>query len=124
MKPVYCCNSKSYENYYLSQVGSGGPYYSGAQFQRGYGLSNIFSSIGKTILPLLKTTAKTVGRQALKSGVAFASDVINGQNAKQAAINRAKEAGSTLLNNAIRKRKKMPKKVQKKRRKKHNDIFS
>ena len=117
MRAKYCCDAKAYENYYLSQVGHGMPYFSGARIQQGYGLGNLFSSIAKSVLPLVKSGAKAV----LQSGVDFASDVLNGKNAKQAAIDRAKSAGSNLLRAAKRKAK--PKKVQKKKRKKHHDIF-
>ena len=121
MRAKYCCDTKAYENYYLSQVGHGMPYFSSARIQQGYGLGNLFSSIAKSVLPLVKSGAKAVGKQVLQSGVDFASDVLNGKNAKQAAIDRAKSAGSNLLRAAKRKAK--PKKVQKKKRKKHHDIF-
>ena len=44
-----------------------------------YGLGNIFSVISKTVMPLIKIGAKAIGKQALKSGVGFASDVIKGK---------------------------------------------
>ena len=124
MRVKYCCNAKSYENYYLSQTGSGLPYFSGAAYQKGYGLGGIFSSIAKTVLPLIKSGAKAIGKQVLRSGVGFASDVLKGKNVKQAAIDRAKSGGSNLLESALKKRKRPTGKVQKKKRKKHNDIFS
>ena len=96
------------------------PYFSGARTQQGYGLGNLFSSIAESVLPLVKSGAKAVGKKILQ-GVDFASDVLNGKNAKQAAIDRAKSAGSNLLQAAKRKAK--PKKIQKKKRKKHHDIF-
>ena len=97
MRVKYCCYAKAYENYYLSQVGHGMPYFSGARIQQGYGLDNLFNSIAKSVLPLVKSGAKAVGKQVLQSGVDFASDVLNGKNAKQAAIDRAKSAGSNLF---------------------------
>jgi len=100
------------------------PFYSGAQYQQGYELGNIFSSISKTIMPFAKSGAKAIGKQALKSGVGFASDVLAGKNVKQAAIDRAKAAGSSLLNQAVKRKRKRPPKVQKKRRKKNTDIFN
>ena len=125
MRTKYCCDVKAHENYYLHQVGHGAPYFSGAAYQKGYGLSGIFSSIAKTVLPLVKSGAKAIGNQVLRSGVGFASDVLKGKNAKQAAIARAKSAGSNLLKAAVQKRKKSTrKKVQKKRRKLHDDIFA
>ena len=49
MRVKYCCNAKAYENYYLSQVGHGIPYFSGARVQQGYGLGNMFNFIAKTV---------------------------------------------------------------------------
>ena len=53
MRVKYCCDAKAYENYYLSQVGHGMPYFAGARVQQGYGLGNLFSSIAKSVLPLV-----------------------------------------------------------------------
>ena len=60
MRVKYCCDAKAYENYYLSQVGHGMPYFAGARVQQGYGLGNLFSSIAKSVLPLVKKGAKTL----------------------------------------------------------------
>ena len=49
MRVKYCCDAKAYENYYLSQVGHGIPYFAGAGVQQGYGLGNLFCSIAKRI---------------------------------------------------------------------------
>ena len=123
MRRVYYCDTKAYENYYLSQVGDGGPYFSGGHYQQGYGLGNILSAISKTVMPLIKSGAKAIGKQVLRSGVGFASDVLQGKNAKQAAIDRAKTASSSLLQQAVApKRKRKPVRVQKKRRRKNRDI--
>ena len=86
MRVKYCRDAKAYENYYLSQVGHGMPYFVGARVQQGYGLGNLFSSVAKSVLPLVKKGAKTL-----------ASDVLHGKNAKQAAIDQARAAGSNLL---------------------------
>ena len=40
MRVKYWCDAKAYENYYLSQVGHGMPYFAGARVQQGYGLGN------------------------------------------------------------------------------------
>ena len=105
MRAKYCCDSQAHQNYYLNQVGHGLPYFRGARYQQGYDIGNIFSSIAKTVLPLAKSESKTIGKQVLCSRVGFASDVLSGKNAKQAAIDRAKAAGSNLLKAATRKRK-------------------
>ena len=127
MRVKYCCDAKAYKNYYLSQVGHGMPYFSGARVQQGYGLGNLFSSIAKSVPSLVKKGAKTLGKQVLQSGVEFVSDVLHSKNAKQAAIDQARAAGFNLLQAAqqkIRKRKAAPRKVQKKKLKRHHDIFS
>ena len=63
MKTTYCCNQKAFENYYVSQVGTGLPYFSGSQYQKGYGLGSIFSSLGRAILPLVRSTGKALGKE-------------------------------------------------------------
>jgi len=115
------------------------PFYSGAQYQRGHDLGSIFASIGRAVLPLVKSGAKAVGLEVLKSGTRIASDVLAGENVKRAAIRRAKQAGSNLLNRAVGgppgerfsqpvskrlKRKQKPDISRKARRKQSKDIFS
>ena len=65
MQVKYCCDGKAQENNYLSQVGHRMPYFAGARVQQGYGLGNLFSSIAKSVLPLVKKGAKTLGKQVL-----------------------------------------------------------
>jgi len=135
----YCCDAKSYENYYKGKAGGGMLFYSGAQYQRGHGLGCIFASIGRAVLPLVKSGAKAVGRKVLKSGTRIASDVLAGENVKRAAIRHAKQAGSNLLHRAVGgppgepffqpiskrlKRKQKPVISRKARRKQSKDIFS
>ena len=93
----YCCDAKAYENYYLSQVGHGMFYFAGARAQQCYGLGNLFRSIAKSILPMVKKGAKTLGKQVLQSAFEIASDVLQGKNVKQATIDQAKAAGWNLL---------------------------
>ena len=84
-----------YEDYYLSQIGKG--YFSSSQRQLGYGLGNIFASLGRSVLPLVKRGAKSVGKEVLKSGTNFVADILESKNLKQAALNRTKETGFNLL---------------------------
>ena len=72
-------------------------------------------------MPLIQIGAKAIGKQALKSGVGFASDVLLGKNMKQAAIDRAKAAGSNLQQAVKRKN---PPRVQKRKCRRKKDIFS
>ena len=128
MRAKYCCKAKADERYYLNHVGNGTPYFSGARYQQGYELGNIFSSVAKTVLTLIKSGAKAIRKQVLHSGIGFASDVLSGKNVKQAAIICAKAAGSNRLKAATRKRKGLARaqkiRVQKRRRKKHHEIFA
>ena len=85
-----------------SQVGGAIVGFRGARFQRGAGLGSIFSGLFRTLFPILKTVGKTVGKQALTTGAQVASDVLAGQEIKQALENRGKEAGKNLLQKGIR----------------------
>jgi hypothetical protein len=69
----------------------------GTRYQRGHGLGSIIGSLFKSAVPLLKRGAKTLGREALKTGLNLASDVMEGQNVKQAAKSRLKSTGQNLL---------------------------
>jgi len=92
-KASYCCDAKAYEDYYVNQAGNGMPFFVGAQQQKGYGLGGVLASIGRAVMPFFKTGARAIGREALRSGMQFASDVLEGQNVKQAPVRRAKQAG-------------------------------
>ena len=131
MSPRYCCNPQLYEDYYLSQTGKG--YFSGSQRQLGYGLGNIFASLGRSVLPLVKRGAKSIGKEVLKSGTNFVSDILEGKNLKQAALNKTKETGSNLRRKVatfpgerkrIKKTTKRKKKFSSKAKRVKTDIFS
>ncbi|KAI8503792.1 hypothetical protein Bbelb_187630 [Branchiostoma belcheri] len=73
------------------------PVYYGRSMQRGYGLGGIFRGLLRSAVPLLKRGAKSVGRHALRSGIDFAQDILNGQDAKRSAKRRGKELGQRLM---------------------------
>ena len=75
-------------------------------------------------MPLVKSGVKAISKQALKGGLGFASDVLAGKNAKQAAVDSAQAASSTLLRQAANRKRKAPVRLQKKQRKRSSDIFS
>ena len=108
MHVKYCFDSKAYQSYYLNQIRNGGPYFSSAPFQNGYSLGGIFSSLAKSIMPLIKSGARAICKQALKGGLGFASDVLAGKDAKEAAVERAKTAGFSLLRQAAGRKRKAP----------------
>lgn len=47
--------------------------------QRGYGLGGILSGLFRSALPVLTRGAKTIGKQALQTGLQMANDALNGQ---------------------------------------------
>ena len=95
---------QDFNKYYLNQVGSGLPYYSGSKgLQRGHGLGGLIGSLFRTAMPLLKKGAEAVGRQALRTGVDIAEDVIGGKNVKSATRNRVRQAGRKLGTRALKK---------------------
>jgi hypothetical protein len=67
-----------------------------SRYQRGHGLGSIFESLFKSAVPLLKRGAKNLGREALKTGLNLASDVMERQNVIQATKSRLKSTGQKL----------------------------
>ena len=66
-------------------------------------------------------------KQVLQIGVKFALNILRHKNAKEAAIDQAKAPGSNLLQMAKQKvgnRNAAPRKVKKKKYKKHHNIFA
>ena len=55
----------------------------------------------KSAVPLFRRGAKTLGREAFKTGLNLASDVMEGQNVTQAATSRLKSTGQSLLQKAM-----------------------
>ena len=88
-------DTNPYIAYYTNQAGTGiSPFY-GVPYQKGHGFfGRLFSNV---ISPALKY----IGRAALQTGVNIGSDVLEGQNLKQAATDRLKEAGKTAANKAL-----------------------
>lgn len=134
-QPYHCC-TRSFEEYYSNQGGNGLPYYKGISLQRGSGLGGIFKSMYRMVLPLFKSGARALGKQALKSGIDIANDYVQGKDLKTASEQRAREAAKILTDKAStkvktmiggNKRKRVKKKllIRKKYRKQYTpDIFS
>ena len=106
--------NKAYENYYLSQAGSGLPYYSGARYQRGHGLGSILGSlfriaaplakgvakkmvpIAKAIVPAVKPFARGVAAELGKESVGLFSDALKGRKIRTAAKRRVSRVRQSL----------------------------
>ena len=94
-------DGKTYENYYLQQVGQGVPVFEGVNLQRGYGLGGILGGLLRSALPILRRGARALGRRALKTGMDIAKDTLNGDNFKSATKRRLKETGRNLGHEAL-----------------------
>ena len=101
MKPTHRYDTKAYHDYYIHQAGKGYPVFAGRRYQRGHGLGSIFGGLFKAAIPLLKKGTKTLEREALKTGLNIAGDVVQGINIKQAATSRLKSTGENLLQKAM-----------------------
>lgn len=58
----YCCNNKSYEDYYLNQAGNGIAGFQGTRYQRGAGLGSMFSGLIRLAAPLLRKGGVALGK--------------------------------------------------------------
>ena len=79
----------------------------GRIFQRGHGLGSILGGfVRRLVLPFFKTNAKSMLKNATKTGVEVASDVIDGRSFKDSVKNRVHPRGRRC------------------RRQRHRDIFA
>jgi len=100
----YTCCPKTFENHYAEQIGNGLPHYQGMAFQKGYGIGGFFAKLFRSAMPFLVRGAKTVGKEALRTGTLIANDVLSGETTfKESAKTRAKAAGKTLAKKALKK---------------------
>jgi hypothetical protein len=84
----------------MIQQGRGIPYFTGPVYQRGHGIGSLFRGLFRFAMPLLKQGAKTLGRQALQTGIQVAGDVLEDRPLKESLRARVKEAGSALKTKA------------------------
>ena len=124
-----------YEDYYMTQSGTGMPIYVGSRGQRGHRIGSVLSGLFRSAVPMLKRGLASFGKHALKTGQRILTDVIDGQpigeSAKKHALQGIKDfispdeitqqtgTGRKWLSSVIIKRKYKKFKKSKKRR----DIF-
>ena len=92
----------SHYTQYDEQVGCGvGRVYIGAPHQRGSGVGSFLGGVFRYVLPLLKRSAKAVGKEALKAGFNIAADVGERKTPfKEAFKTRMRESRTNLQNKA------------------------
>ena len=93
---------RSYEDYYVRQVGGALPVFVGGRVQRGHGLGSLFGGLIRSAVPLIKSGAIALWKRALKTGLNVAGDVLSGQSLKNSAKRRVKEAGKDLVSTILR----------------------
>ncbi|GFT12058.1 uncharacterized protein TNCV_726451 [Trichonephila clavipes] len=76
-------------------------HYKGINFQKGYGIGGIFRRLFRAALPFLVKGGKTIEKEVLMTGSRVASDVLSGENFKEAVKTRNKESGKKLAQKAI-----------------------
>ena len=120
-------SSSFYKDYYEQQVGNGLAVFRGATVQRGHGIGGFFSNLLKGALPMIKSGAKTLGKELLKTGMEISGDLIGGKSFNDSAKERFSNSGqqmvkqiSSMLGNGKRKRK-APRQAEVNKRKKLND---
>lgn len=100
-------------DYYREQAGNGISGFSGVKYQRGHGFFGRFLS--KAIYPLLRF----LGRQALSTGVNFASDIIKDKkNWRMAGKHRLKDVGTDILTAGLERAKRFQQTGEGKRKRK------
>ena len=90
-----------YDDYYERQVGGALPYFTVARVQRGHGFGSLFSGLLRTVAPLIRRGAVSLGKRALTTGAQIAGDVVAGKNVKKAAKRRATAAGRNLMQSLL-----------------------
>jgi len=94
-----------YTAYYRrQQIQTGGTIsqvFHGAPYQRGHGVGSFLGGMFRTIAPLVKSGAKALGEEALRSGIGFLGDIAAGtMDPKVAASARLKQLTGSLKRKA------------------------
>lgn len=90
-----------YQHYYLNQAGSGvGIVYKGVSHQRGHGIGSFLGGLFRSVLPLLSSGFRTVGKEALNAGVGLLSDMMNAHPMEESVKSRFKNASANLKRKA------------------------
>ncbi|GFS36563.1 uncharacterized protein F54H12.2 [Trichonephila inaurata madagascariensis] len=101
MRVPYVCCTKRFEDHYAGQIGSGLTHYKGINFQEGYGFGGIFLRLFRAALPFFVQGGKTIVKEVLRTWSRVASDVLSGENFKEAVKTRSRESGKQLAQKAI-----------------------
>ncbi len=82
-----------------TQFGGAFPVYRGVPYQRGAGLGSVFKNVLRFLLPI----GKTIGKEALRTGLGVASDALDGQDLVMATKKRGRKAAKKAVKKVVRK---------------------
>ncbi len=84
------------------QVGGALHCFTGARVQKGHGFGSLLSGLLRSVAPLNRRGAVTLGKRALMTAAQIAVvDVVVGKNVKKAAKRRAKAAGRHMMQRVL-----------------------
>ena len=83
-----------------SQVGYGITGFEGTSYHRGAGLGSFLRALFRMAVPVIKSAAASVGKQALVSGSRIAADVLQGRHPLESLEQHGREGASKLLRRA------------------------
>ncbi|GFY13672.1 uncharacterized protein TNCV_4960421 [Trichonephila clavipes] len=89
-------NSGDFVPFERGQIGSCLTHCKGINFQKVYGIGGIFRRLFRAALPFLVKGGKTIGKEVLMTGSRVASDVLSGENFKEAVKTRSRENGKKI----------------------------
>jgi len=103
MRPTFDPNRLSWDSYYQSQAkqnGHGMQLFHGVPYQRGSGIGSIFKGLFRMILPLASRAGKTLGKEALSTGLNIAGDALGGKNIGMATKRRVRKGARKIVKKA------------------------
>lgn len=90
-----------YQHYYSHQAGSGiGSVYKGVPYQRGHGIGSFLGGLFRSVVPLLSSGFRSVGKEALNAGVGLLSDMMSSHPLEESLKSRFNDASTNLKRKA------------------------
>ena len=118
----------NYQQYYTNQVGGGQSIYIGKRYQRGHGLGNLLGSLFRTVAPMLREAAVSLGKDIMRSDVSAGSqaltDIVAGAPVKKSIKRHFVEEGRQLVNKRLKPNKTETTIKKRTSRRRTVDIFS
>ena len=95
-----------YNTYYAEQIDGGGirQFYVGSRYQCGHGgIGSFLRGLCRSVLPYLKSDAKVIGKEAISAGINVLSNVMSGDDFKNAVRTNLRKSRKNFENKAARK---------------------